>query len=267
METCSIDLPLANFPAQRFEKGVFSSIAESVIKESRLALFVNGNEIVRLLFAPLDPKYLVKGFLLSECLISGPDDIKELNFNPKSMSVDVKLREELPEHLFEAVRSVTTGCGRGLTFVPSLFSDFFPQVAGNSKIAPDIIISLMRNLQRISEVFRKTGGVHSAAIADGDKILFACDDIGRHNAVDKILGWQLEHRWPSDESLLLLSTGRISSEIVTKAVRGRFPILVSPSAPTSGAIQVAESLGVTVIGFARGERFNIYTHAHRIIGS
>lgn len=252
---------------KRFENEQILDQEESVVAERSISLFVNGNEAVRLMALPEQIEELAIGFLYSECVISSHEEIVSVSFNPTSMAVEVLLAENVKPVFNDKIRSVTTGCGRGLTFVTALNSLFFSPITSDIKVAPQTIIALMRKLQRNSALFHDTGGVHSAAIAKGDEILFSCDDIGRHNAVDKALGWLIragQLSYDTDNTTLLLTTGRLASEMVTKAVRGRFPLMISPSAPTSGAVQLAEELGVTLIGFVRGERFNIYTHPERV---
>ena len=271
------DIELADnsvFPGERifikrFEHGQFLQFEETIVSEGRIAVFINGEETIRLLALPIEVENLVTGFLLSECFIDSFEEVKELSFNQRSLSVEVTLSQPRQKIQFEPVRSVTSGCGRGVTFVSPLNSSFFPPVTSETSLPASKIIDLMRKMQRNSPLFSQTGGVHSAAVANGSEILYAADDIGRHNAVDKVLGWMLRSCYSTDNDLnkvsILATTGRLSSEIVTKAVRGRFPFLISPSAPTLGAVQLGEALGVTIIGFARGQRFNVYTHPDRVI--
>lgn len=252
---------------QRFESGDMSEADEKVITESRVTVFLNGREIVRLLCLPDLVEELTAGFLCSECLIQKRDDIGEIVFNPRSMSVEVRLAGDREVQLSEAIRSITTGCGHGVTYVSPMNSPWFPPITATVKVTSDQVISTMRRIQKHSVLFHETGGVHSALAANAGEIGFAADDIGRHNAVDKVIGSMLRAGRTAAEFPILALTGRVSSEIITKAVRGRFPILISPSAVTSGAIQLGEALGVTVIGFARGQRFNVYSHPSRVVKS
>ncbi len=127
----------------------------------------------------------------------------------------------------------------------------------------DDIRRLLVTFRNISALYQETGGVHSAALSDGKDILLFSEDIGRHNAVDKLIG-KAFLRSISLEDRVLLTSGRVTSEIVTKAARSRFPILVSRAAPSCMAISIAEDAGITLIGFARGDRMNIYTWPNRI---
>jgi FdhD protein len=115
-----------------------------------------------------------------------------------------------------------------------------------------------------SKLFQTTGGVHSACLADRKKILLFTEDIGRQNALDKIIGASLLKNI-SLQNKIMLSSGRITSETITKMVRAMIPVIVSPGAPTDSAVNLARRLGITVVGFARGKRINIYSHPERII--
>ncbi|MGE5173223.1 MAG: formate dehydrogenase accessory sulfurtransferase FdhD, partial [Betaproteobacteria bacterium] len=134
---------------------------------------------------------------------------------------------------------------------------------GNRLITLDDIRNLLNNFRTISKLYLETGGVHSAALSDGKGILFFSEDIGRHNAVDKIIG-KAFLKSVSVENKILITSGRITSEIMTKAGRNRFPILISRAAPSCMAVSYAEDLGITLVGFARGDRMNIYTWPKRI---
>ncbi len=259
--------PTHKLMVRRFEQNNASEREEIIVAERLISLFVNGNEAVRLMALPDLIEELATGFLYSECVISRREDIVIVSFNPTAMSVEVQLATNIQPVFNDKVRSITSACGRGLTFVSALNAGFFRPVTTNTTVLPQTVIDLMRKLQRNSSLFHDTGGVHSAAIARGNEMLFSCDDIGRHNAVDKALGWLIragQLSYETENTAMLLTTGRLASEMVTKAVRGRFPVMISPSAPTSGAVQLAEDLGITLIGFARGERFNVYTHPERV---
>ncbi|TET64548.1 formate dehydrogenase accessory sulfurtransferase FdhD, partial [Candidatus Aerophobetes bacterium] len=130
-------------------------------------------------------------------------------------------------------------------------------------ISPDEITELMRKLQNRSRLYRSTGGAHTAALSDREDILILAEDIGRHNAVDKVLGQCILDSIALDDKIILTS-GRVSSEIVLKIVRARIPVVISRSAPTMLGAKLASHLGVTLIGFARGRRMNIYTHEKRV---
>jgi FdhD protein len=140
----------------------------------------------------------------------------------------------------------------------------FAQIKSSLQVEAGEILKLVGAVQDKALLFKSTGGVHSAALAERDKLLFYNEDIGRHNAVDKIVG-QCILKNISLEDKILLTSGRISSEIVIKGAKLGLPIIVSRSAPTSLAVALARETGITLVGFARGKRLNIYSHTIRII--
>jgi FdhD protein len=131
------------------------------------------------------------------------------------------------------------------------------------RVPPEAIGHLVDLLIQSQELYRETGGVHSSALGDGEKIVFIVDDIGRHNTLDKIAGLCLMNNvWP--ETKILITTGRISSEMLQKAARIQAPILISRTSPSSLSIEMAERYGITLIGYARRDRFNVYSNPQRI---
>jgi len=113
------------------------------------------------------------------------------------------------------------------------------------------------------ELYRETGGVHTSMLTDGRKVVMAAEDIGRHNTLDKIAGLCMQQNaWP--EARILITTGRISSEMLQKAARLQAPILMSRTSPSSLSIEMAQRYGITLIGYARRQRFNVYSHAQRV---
>ncbi|MDO9536506.1 MAG: formate dehydrogenase accessory sulfurtransferase FdhD [Bacillota bacterium] len=236
-----------------------------VVTETPLTVFLNNKEFVTLLCSPEKLDFLAVGFLRSEGLIQGSSDLRDLHVDHQKGIVYVRTADQsdLTEKLY-GKRTITSGCGKGTIFFNVLDSLQSRPVESNLKIEAGRLLKLMSELQNDSILFKTTGGVHSAALADRDKILFSSEDIGRHNAVDKIAGECLLKNISLDDKILL-SSGRLSSEIVIKGAKLRLPFIVSRSAPTSLGVELAEKLGVTLVGFARGRRLNIYSHADRII--
>jgi FdhD protein len=179
---------------------------------------------------------------------------------------DVRISADLePVGKLWGKRTVTSGCGKGATFYHLLDSLNAKIVVSDITITASQVQDLMGDLNRSSELYRETGGVHSCALADAEKILVFRDDIGRHNAVDKIYGTCFLEDIPLEDKLLL-TTGRISSEMTVKTARMGVSVLISRSAPTSLALDLAERLGLTVVGYVRGGRMVVYTGQHRVEG-
>jgi FdhD protein len=128
----------------------------------------------------------------------------------------------------------------------------------------DALYKLIKQMQHLSTIFEQTGCVHVAALFGDSDVLIVREDIGRHNAVDKVIGHSLIENIKCSDKAMLVS-GRLSSEMVLKAARRQIPVLMSRSAPTSSALKIADEAGMTLIGFARGQRMNIYSHPYRVI--
>ena len=241
-----------------------SSIEDVVAKEFPLTIILNNRELVTLLCSPANLRYLAVGFLFSEGLVKNKAAIKRIIVDDQRGVVRVETEgdEELASNaLFK--RFITSGCGRGVSFYNA--ADVQDQVRVESRIRISIleVLALVNEFQHRSQVYRTTGGVHSAALSDTTNIIVFSEDIGRHNAIDKIFGECLLNDITTDDHIIITS-GRISSEILLKVARRNVPIIVSKSAPTSLGVRLARDLGLTLVGFVRGKRMNVYTHPGRI---
>ena len=239
-------------------------VIDEVASELPVRLVLNNESLVTLLCTPAELEELAVGFLLSEGILHERSTIKKLTVDEKEMAVRIEL-SDLPADftkLFEK-RTISSGCGKGITFTSyRTEADRRLAVKGHLVTTGDIR-RLLNTFRNISTLYLETGGVHSAALSDGKDILFFSEDIGRHNAVDKLIG-KAFLKSVSIESKILLTSGRVTSEIMTKAGRNRFPILISRAAPSCMALSYAEDMGITLVGFARGDRMNIYTWPNRI---
>ena len=233
-------------------------LLDKVVIEIPLTIILNNQELSTLLCSPDKLKELAIGYLVSESFISSKADIKSVDLNEKTTVARIETNQPLSKEELNKKRIITSGCGRGQTFYN--YQDFSGcrPVEAKLNIEPEVILNLMAEFQKKSVVFRETGGVHSAALCQGDKIMAFAEDIGRHNAVDKIIGEVFLKGEETKDKFLLLS-GRVSSEILIKAARLGVPLIVSRSAPTNMAIKLAKQLNITLAGFARGERLNLYT--------
>jgi FdhD protein len=212
--------------------------------------------------SPSDLKDLTAGYLLTSGIIGDDNALTDLKYEESKSVMHIELEDNsvIKDMIFSKLRPV--GCGAGTL----LFSD--RHISGikedRIKITGESISELMNEFNRASDLFRETGGVHSAAVSDGKKILVAREDIGRHNAFDKAAG----NLYLTDQILkdkVVLTSGRISSEIMLKMIYANIPVIISRSAPTTGALELAEKYGITTIGFARSTNFNIYTHSERVV--
>jgi len=235
-----------------------------VVKEHALTLTLNDRQFVTMLCSPYDLEDLGMGFLLSEGVIQSSEDVESLSLSEDGSELNIQLKDDdaLGEELF-GKRAITSGCGRGSIFYNILDALDFQEISSDIKVSADSIIRLAGEFQSMSTLYKATGGTHAAALSDENEILVFRNDIGRHNAVDKVFGECLVSGIETNGKILLTS-GRISSEILLKSARRGIAIIVSRSAPTGLAIEFASKAGMTLAGFVRGKRMNIYSNDHRI---
>ena len=215
---------------------------------------------------------LAAGFLLTEGLI-GPDDLRGVRYcdvpreEQRYNVVTVAVGRPLPDLAARAFYT-TSSCGVcGKASLDALDVHCAP-VAPGPAVEPEILTGLPDELRRVQRVFDRTGGLHAAALFDADGTLLSSrEDVGRHNAVDKIVGAELMTRSLPLAGRILLVSGRASFEIVQKAAVAGIPMVCAVSAPSSLAVDAARRFGMTLVGFLRDERFNVYSHAERIAGA
>jgi FdhD protein len=243
----------------RFSSEVWHRESTSVPKEMGLTIFINNEELVTILCTPTKLIQLVLGFLYSEGIIADKDDVASMRVCEEESLADVRLSK--PGFTQPARRTLGSGCGGGISFTQER------QKVDSSLVAtPEEILSLMKQLNEQAELYRFCGGVHTSALADNDNLLVIAEDIGRHNTLDKIIGECLLTEL-STRDRLLLTTGRISSEMLLKASKMEVPVVISRSSPTDKAISLADELGVTLIGYVAGNRLSAYSHEDRLQGA
>jgi len=250
-----------SFPIVRITEEGKSQSEDTVVREFPLTIVLNNQELVTLLCSPQDLDYLAIGFLASEGLIKSPDEIKQITVNEQVGAVHVATKKGFSGEL-RLKRLITSGCGRGTSF----YSPTAPEelrIESNISLPAAKVFTMVKEFQQRSQVFQATGGVHSAALADNQNIILFKEDIGRHNAIDKIFGECILKDIPTRDRIIITS-GRISSEILLKIAKRGVPILISKSAPTNLGVKLANDLGVTLIGFVRGQRMNIYANEWRV---
>jgi len=196
---------------------------------------------------------LVVGYLWLEKVIASLDDIARLDVSEVDGRADVTLTREVE---LPSERILTSGCGGGITF--RIDPRLFPRIHTSLRIHPEQLFRQMRELFAAAVNYRSSRGIHGAALADGDHLLVVAEDVGRHNAVDKVKGEALLKGIPTTDRILL-STGRISSEMLLKAARMEVPLVASRTSPTEMAVSLAEQLGITVVGYVRSDSLSLYT--------
>jgi FdhD protein len=233
-------------------RGRLEEVKGEVVREQPLTVYVNGERFLTLLCTPVKLDALVLGYLWMEKVIGGLDDVTALTISEVDGRADVTLARPVS---LPTERILTSGCGGGITFRidPRLFS----RLSSHLRVRPPVLAARMKELYAEGVQYRASRGIHGAALADRDRLLVAAEDVGRHNAVDKIKGEALM-RGIATEDRILLSTGRISSEMLLKAARMGVPLVASRTSPTEMAVGLAEQLGITVVGYVRPDSLNLY---------
>jgi FdhD protein len=267
---------LARTEIIRYHEGEKNPGDDVVAREEPLEIRLNGRPLVYLMRLPGDDAVLAAGFCLSEGLISSREDIELLHHcidgeSPGETAsdstgnlVEIKAKLASGAERFDVARVVRTGCG-------GADLDREVDVAGikvdsDVRFSPEVIAGVPDLLLEGQEVFRTTGGTHGAGVFGADGLVAVIkEDVGRHNAVDKVLGYLLLSGESTADKGLILS-GRLSYEMVLKGARAGIPLLCSISAPTALGVEVGRKTGVTLVGFLRGGSFNVYSHPERIGG-
>jgi FdhD protein len=233
-----------------------------VVEELPVHIELNGRRIVTLMASRTDLEELALGWLYAEHLIDSPDDILGFWVCGRGEIVEVFTHDDRTSVRSPWRQIVTSGCASGGPEAEELWA-LLPQVTADPGIDWQTLGELMRALLALADQHSDIGGVHSAALANREGIVAYAEDVGRHNAVDKVIGRGLLQR-ASFSQLALLTTGRISSEMAYKAARSSIGLAASLTVPTTLAIEIAERAGITLVGRAGGPRRHAFTHPHRL---
>lgn len=245
-------------PVTRFGGEALSVLDDSVIQEMELRVVVNGRLYRDMTCSPWDVKELVVGSLFLEGALESPNQV---------LQFDIDLETGVASALLDHRRSGLEELQGGGVLLTGLFSlaedDSLKQVVSQCGVSAQSVVEGVSLLEDRSLLFRRTGGVHSAVLVDKGGVVAWFEDIGRHSALDKLAGWCFLNDVDTSNKMLLFS-GRVPREIIVKAIRLGCPIVVSPGAPTNLSISLAQTWGVTLVGFAKHGAFNIYSHPERI---
>lgn len=235
-----------------FSKGVMEAEEGKLVSEFPLSLVVNGRELATLIASPHDLRFLVAGFLRLQGFVESVDDFLALSVCNDFGAASVVIRGELPERLKPVL---TSGCGTGISFnIPKA-----AEVRGVRGVhAPESVFALMEELARKSAAYQSHGGMHSAGVGE-DRLLLHAEDIGRHNTIDRIAGEALL-KGISLAGKILVTSGRVSTELVAKAALLGIEVVASRTSPTDMALRMADEAGITLIGYVKSDRFKVYTH-------
>lgn len=236
----------------------------AVIDEALACVSVNGEELATFMCTPRDLTELALGFLYNEGVINGLDEVRAHHVAKSGTCVDVWLHNTAFERPRRAI--ITAGCGGGLTF--NDLSEVYEPLASAALAAPEQLAALMKHLHLGAELYQTARGVHTAVLAEIDpageaRTLLQVEDIGRHNCLDKLQGAALLAGIPTKDRILL-SSGRISSEMINKARRLETPIVCSRTSPTGLSVALAEAWNITIVAYLRQDRMRVYTHPERV---
>ncbi len=267
----------------RYEAGAWTADADEVAAEEPLQILLDGEPLSVVMRTPGDDIELVLGLLHAERVITSLDDVVSLRISAEAEereeripvaadlidanAVDVRLARTAgrrPRRSFIA----SSACGVcGATTMDDLAHDHAPLEPG-PVVEPSLLLPLAEHLRERQELFEHTGGLHAAGIFGTDGMLVTLrEDVGRHNAVDKVVGRALVDRALPLSGVLLVVSGRAGYEVVQKAVAAGIPMVVSVGAPSTLAVATAARFGLTLVGFLRGERFNVYSAGERLRGA
>lgn len=243
----------------RVVQGRSEQAERRVVEEYPLRLRVNGRELATLVCSPHQLNFLLAGFFRLQGFVETLEDIFSMGVCQDFGLAEVRIRGELPERLSP---TLTSGCGTGIAY------NLPPKLLGSSRQKPrsyssEGLFRLMKELQGLAEQYRSHGGIHSAAVGDGDGLLVYAEDIGRHNTLDRLAGEALFRKIDLQDKMLVTS-GRVSTEMVAKAARLGIGLIASRTSPTDKAIELCEQAGITLVGYLRGSGLEIYSHPQQL---
>ena len=244
-------------PCIRVNDNGSNDIVHEVIEEIPLALFVNGRHVMTALISPVDLEDFVTGFLFTEQIIKNADDIESIKVEENRVSVITKNLFTRPG----PKKTILSGCGGSVSYIDTAK---LPTIRSEFSVTRENIIDTIKDALN-SELLTLTRGIHIIALADTENIIALSEDIGRHNALDRVIGYGLRNGIDLSRTCAITS-GRISSEMVRKCLFANIPIIVSTGATTTLAVDIADKTRLTLIGFVTGKTMHIYTNPDRIKG-
>jgi FdhD protein len=239
--------------------GKWDAIQAEVIEEGQIAIFVNGRELAVLMCSPFDPEQLALGFLANEGLIETLDDVEISHVCNSGGCVDIWLSHSIWDK--PRRRVITSGCTGGQTFRDLAASQ--PPLESDLRIEPEQIGSLINQMQSEDSLYSRARGVHVSGLSDGESLLVIAEDIGRHNTMDRLRGECLR-AGIDPKGCIILTSGRVSSEMINKAVQMGCPLVASRTSPTSLTVDLARAWNITLCGYVRRNRMNVYSHPERL---
>ncbi len=246
-----------------------SEETQEILIEYKLSIYVNSIRYVNLICTHKNLYELVLGNLFTEGIIHELSEIKSIEIMEEEGKAFVNLMtSDVFKDMIEAtegIRTVTTACGKQHSISYYLMNDGdLAPLDRHFTIILSKIISYMNEFQKSSDIYKLTRGIHSCGLYDNQGLLYLMEDIGRHNAVDKVLGYGIKNGIDLSNTILITS-GRVPSDMILKIIKAKIPILVARSVPTDAAIEMANKFNITLAGFARGTKINLYSNEQRIL--
>lgn len=248
---------------EKIKKYNFDSWSEEedyVVVETPLRIYINNSHFISLMCTPKHMEELALGFLFCEGVIKDYSEIKKINLEENILYIEMD--KKVHAYKFKD-RAMSSGCCKGSMHISVINQNSLERLDYEGEFSAENIINLMSNFNKHSELFMETGGVHSCVLSDGKDVILFAEDIGRHNAFDKIIGMALKNSVRMDDKIVLTS-GRLSSDIIIKAASAKIPIVASHSAATQLALKLAKSLNIAAVGFVRGQKLNVYSCYDRV---
>ena len=240
----------------------FAKAEKALPEEIPLTIEVNGNELATLLASPSHLDDMARGFLFTSGMIADLSEIKSLYIDPDRFRVVIEVDQDLRDFVFK--RIYTSGCGKGVIFHNPIDVMGKTSVPDGFQIEHEKLSSLMKQFLSRQTEYTEAGGIHGAALASPEEVYVTREDIGRHNAIDKVIGGSLAAGVDMSQTVML-STGRVSSEIFSKVLRARIPVVAAIGAPTNQAVKLARVSNITLVARLRGSRGQIFSGEHRIV--
>jgi FdhD protein len=242
-----------------YEHGSARRVENAVVGERQICIYLNGQELATLRCSPYHLDELAVGFLRSERLIESMSDVDILTISESNSCVDVWLKDARVKP--PTRRIITSGCGEGVTFDKARTPHWFGEK--DTSIEAADVNNLMNELMQVAELYREVGGVHTSALSDGRDLILVAEDMGLNNTVDRLWGKALR-QGRETRGCILLCSGRIVSDIIEKGIEMGVPIIISLTSPTSLSIEMASKVNLTLIGYARGDSFRVYSAPERV---
>jgi len=238
-------------------------VEAAVVVERPLTLFLNGQEIVTMMTIGDFPEYLALGYLLNQNMLRPDDEVTGVDYDDELEVVVVRTERETDFEERLKKKTLTSGCAQGTVFGDVMEKFETVRLDPAAELRTSWLYTLTRKINTEPSLYLSAGAIHGCVLCEADRPLVYMEDVGRHNAIDKIAGWMFRHR-VGPEGKIFYTTGRLTSEMVIKCVQMGVPILVSRSGFTAWGVQLARQAGLTLIGRARGKRFLCLSGEHRL---